>query len=508
MARYRSFGQLDDPYVEDGDLSFKGLDMHTSPSMLQPGMLSLAENIRINEGVISSRKGATRIWRDAGAHAKSLCKFSDPDGQEQIIVIGRAGIYSTNGTLLSVYSGVPDYSEGAKAQAIQAFDKVIIFTKGSRPRTWTGVTGDPSTELSTVPADSSVDFVCPSAGFGNYISNRLVVPHADDSATTVAFSDIFELNQFDIKNTYFCNKGTSDETIAISPYAENQALILNGRSIHQVNNTHALGASSTNFEITRQYGIAGPKSWVQNGSYIYFVSNEGNIQVLVPSSDPARGLGIAISKITLDQEPLSKPVTPIIDRINIDAIDTCVVHYSKNKVYFALPIDGATQPNVCLVYDSLLSTFISLDTYQNNNFKILDISSVNGEIYFLTEDGLYRYEENELHNDGGYNFVTKFKTRNYLMGSRGIKNFKSGSIGYEHDNGTRLKIDVITVDPDRTIQCRDETATSAETAMSRFNLRQRGYSASVQVTSEYRPSKYNSVHLEASYMSNTVGDFE
>jgi hypothetical protein len=398
--------------------------------------------------------------------------------------------------------------EGDKAQAIQAFDKVIIFTKDRRPKVWSGTTGENVTELSAVPADSSVDFVCPNAGFGNYISNRLVVPHISDSATTVAFSDQFEENEFDVKNTYFCNKGTSDETIAITNYAENQALILNKRSIHQVNNTHALGASSTNFEITRQYGIAGPKSWVQNGSYIYFVSNEGNIQVLVPSSDPARGLGIAISKITLDQEPLSKPVTPIIERINLNAIESCVVHYTKNKVYFALPIDGASGPNSILVYDSLLTTFISLDTYQKNDFRILDINSLGDEIYLLAEDGLYLYEDNNLHNDGGFNFVTKFKTRNYLMGSRGIKSFKSGSVGYDVASGNKVEIKTNTIDPDQTLICKDQTATVSETAISRFNIRKRGYSASIEVKSEYSPSKFKSVHLEASYMSNTIGDFE
>jgi hypothetical protein len=80
MARYRSFGQLDDPYVEDGDLGFTGLDMHTSPTLLGAGMLQLAENIRIDEGVISSRKGMTKVFNTNRGHALKL--FSDPDGNE------------------------------------------------------------------------------------------------------------------------------------------------------------------------------------------------------------------------------------------------------------------------------------------------------------------------------------------------------------------------------------------------------------------------------------------
>ena len=506
MARYRTFGQLDDPYVEDGDLSFKGIDMHTSPTLLQAGMLQLGENIRINEGVISTRMGMNKI--QSNSTIKAICPFSDPDGQEQLVVITQGQVLTKDGSYLAPFATGLTYTNEDKVQAVQAFDKLILFAEGKRPREWSGTFNDRVTEFSSVPADSSVDFVCPNAGFGNYMSNRLVVPKTDDSSTTVAFSDIFQPNQFDNLNTYFCNKGTNDKTLSIIPYAENQALILNNKSIHIINGTHFLGDSSTNFEVTRQYGIAGPKSFVQNGSYIYFVSNEGNIQVLVPSSDPGKGLGIAISKVTLDQEPLSKPVTPIIDRINLSAIDTCVVHYHKNKVYFALPIDGATQPNCILVYDSLLSTFISLDVYQNPGFRIVDMASMANDMYVLGNDGLYEYEARDAQNDGGYNFVVKFKTRNFLMGSRGIKNFKSGSVAYSAGNGTRLQIEANTVDPDTSLQIKDETIGSGGDAISRFNMRQRGYSASIEVTSEYERASYKSVHLEASYMSNTVGDFE
>jgi hypothetical protein len=340
------------------------------------------------------------------------------------------------------------------------------------------------------------------------MANRLVVPKADDSSTTVAFSDTFEPNQFDNLNTYFCNKGTNDKTLAIIPYAENQALVLNNKSIHIINGTHFLGESSTNFEITRQYGVAGSKAYVQNGSYIYFISNEGNIQVLVPSSDPAKGLGLAISKVTLDQEPLSKPVTPVINRINASALDKSVVHYHKNKVYFAIPIDGASQPNAILVYDSLLSTFISLDTFSNSGQWIIDMESWGDDMYLLTNQALYKYEDSDSQQDDTYNFVTKFKTRNYLLGSRGIKNFKSGSISYTVTNGTRLKVDANTVDPDQSTTVKEEVFSTAGDAIARFNLRKRGYSTSIEVTSEYQPAKYKSVHLEASYTSNTVGDFE
>ena len=60
MAKFRSYGQLDDPFVEDGDPAFRGLDQQTEPTMLQAGFVQEAENVRFNQGVISSRK----VWRN------------------------------------------------------------------------------------------------------------------------------------------------------------------------------------------------------------------------------------------------------------------------------------------------------------------------------------------------------------------------------------------------------------------------------------------------------------
>ena len=77
--------------------------------------------------------------------------------------------------------------------------QIILFCKDNRPRTFDGdVTGQGVIELPSTPADSAVDFVCPNAPFGYYFSNRLIVPHYDDSPTTVAFSDVFELCSFDL----------------------------------------------------------------------------------------------------------------------------------------------------------------------------------------------------------------------------------------------------------------------------------------------------------------------
>ena len=153
------------------------------------------------------------------------------------------------------------------------------------------------------------------------------------------------------------------------------------------------------------------------------MSNEGDVQVLVPSSDPGKGMGIAITKLTLDQEPLSKAITPIMENINFDALDKTILHYHKNRVYVAVCLNGATEPNSLLVYNSLYSTWESMDLLP---ISIKDIVSFRGKMYIASADAVYEYEQTQT--GGGTPIAGKIITRDYLLGSRDIKKFVRGTI--------------------------------------------------------------------------------
>ena len=386
------------------------------------------------------------------------------------------------------------YATKDDVQGIQAFEKVILFSEGYRPKIWDGVIENGFSELPNELSDGAVNFVCPNAPFGTYFANRLVVPYYEDSPTSVAFSDILEPNDFMDLNTFYCNKGTSDKTVGFASFTENQILVLNSASIHLVNNVHALEGVSASYEITRQYGVAGSRAFAQNGSYTYFVSSEGNFQVLVPSSDPAKGLGVAISKVTLDQEPLSKSITPFINRINLSALEKSIVRYHRNKVYFAVAVDGASYPNAIAVYDSLQSVFVSIDTFSDEAFTILDINSLDDLLFILTPSKVYRYESGN--DDDGFPINSKVVTRNYTMQSRDIKKFIRGTISYQSDAGTNIKLSSNLRSPDLHQESKNILSESDENALSRFNIRQRGYSANAQIEST-GAMKIKSVSIEA-----------
>ena len=518
MPRFRSHGQLDDPFMEDGDPAFMGLDQQSEPVLLQAGTLQVAENVRINQGVISTRKGLKQVGeiRDA----KALVRFLDPvNNREDILIITPDQIFGSQSTDISTdydgndqvwsnsfyqwsdYSSIDQrlsdpFSSTDDVFGIQAFDKVILFSGGRRPKIWDGQLGSTIVDLPEEPSiTGDTFFACPNAPFGMYFANRIVVPYYEDSPSTVAFSDIFDANNFSPINTFYLNKGTSDITLGFASFMESQILVFNKESIHLVNNVNALEGNSASYEITRQYGIAGKKAFAQNGSYTYFISSEGNVQVLVPSSDPAKGLGIAISKVTLDQEPLSKPITPFMERVNLDAIDKCIVKYHRNRVYFALPIDGSSYPNAIAVYNSLNSVWESIDTFHDPRFAILDMETLGPDLYILTEGRLSIY--NSAETDYGYTITSRVRTRDYALQSRDVKKFVRGSLNYSTEGDSEMEIKVHTKSPDTSIISRQSSSNGTNNTLSRFNIRQRGYSASVDISSTGGSVDLKSISVEA-----------
>ena len=59
--RYKDNGQLDDPSLLDGDESFSGFASKYEVDTLEPGLLSYAQNIRLDRGKIELRKTAEQI---------------------------------------------------------------------------------------------------------------------------------------------------------------------------------------------------------------------------------------------------------------------------------------------------------------------------------------------------------------------------------------------------------------------------------------------------------------
>lgn len=63
MSRYRTYGQLDDPFVTEGDTFFLRMNARLRPNQLKPGEVALSKNGRMNDdGTWQPRKGLSTLF--------------------------------------------------------------------------------------------------------------------------------------------------------------------------------------------------------------------------------------------------------------------------------------------------------------------------------------------------------------------------------------------------------------------------------------------------------------
>lgn len=84
---------LDSPLQRDGDTGFIGMASRLNPMQLQPGMVQLAENVRLDRGVAQTRKGAKRLADNISA------------GEVELTLDFTLGDEVTGPIVRSVYSG-------------------------------------------------------------------------------------------------------------------------------------------------------------------------------------------------------------------------------------------------------------------------------------------------------------------------------------------------------------------------------------------------------------------
>lgn len=79
----------------DGDMGFKGFASRLNPIALEPGMLQLAQNCRMDRGVITARKGLEKLTGQTLASDSLVTTYAYTDRQniDQIMLVCLDGIY-------------------------------------------------------------------------------------------------------------------------------------------------------------------------------------------------------------------------------------------------------------------------------------------------------------------------------------------------------------------------------------------------------------------------------
>ena len=532
MARYRTTGRLDDQVLQDGDRGFRGVNSYLEATSLESGFVQTSENMRLVGDLAEVRKGidflagnVTLTYNGTDEKVFASTLFSDPATGTEFVVVAtknKAIVWNdANNSGINIEYPVGEVVADADgASFVQSLEKLILFRgKNKTPLEWDGDYSSPTDFVVKANGSPGAGRIqCPNTDFGVFFRNRLIIPQPTDSNYTVLMSDLLDTdNYYPAESQFRINKGSADKLVGFFPYQEDQLIVFMRNSIHMINNIATTSAANT-YEITRQHGCVARKSIAQSGPQTFFLSDNGVI-VLSPGTDPAKGIGVAISKVSGETIPMTRPIQDQFDEVNFAAADTaCGVVYD-NKYYLAVPTGSSTVPNKIFIFNLLTSTWTSVDDYPAmsgslafhvDDFVICSHGSnpTRRRLFACNDTGWYLMEENSIDDSGrkigstsesGTTAIAgKLKSRSMTFGDISVKSWKRGQLGVNTVNGDAFNVKVNTLDPDSSTTVLTHTATGTEEALFRFGTgRTRGYGANIEVSVTAGRPSFRHLSLEA-----------
>jgi len=353
----------------------------------------------------------------------------------------------------------------------------------------------------------------PASPFAVLNQQRLWMPYFFTSDTTptrrkftdeLIATDILDYNTVDpIGQNFRIASGGDDFIVGIEPFSEDTILVFCRKSIYRLGGTSGSLADCNLSVVTPELGCAARRTINQVGNKVYFLSDNGIYGLEYLDEYNLRGLEL----------PLSEAVNPIISRINTDSIDKAVGRYHDNRLWFAVPVDGARENNMILVYNLLNQGWESVDQVDSSDFNIRDMivaqEGAKNKIYITTaEGGVHEIDGfdggDQISVSAGVSIPetldvnSKLVSREYDADTIDRKNFARAELHIKSADGLVSNADIsfTTTDPDgsrgstsiRNLLTPNADLPAGEDASLRTRIRLRGFGCTTTVTpTEGRP---------------------
>ena len=361
-------------YAVDGDEGFIGLNSRDNPVNLGKNFVSKAQNIRMDRGVATARKGAERLTTGAlvGERILGTCSYTTADGSELIVLVVSNGLFTYNPDTVALSAKI-NFPAG---QTITGDDEVELYQAQGvgyvyilRGFNKSVLRWDGSTTIAVPAAGTHHNY--PPSRHAIYYGNRHIV---QTDRNTIKVSHYLSDSTWSALDVFTINDGSSDTLVAITPWTLNEFVIFMRNSIFYAAagvGANASGDSATENNsyiksLASDIGCIAKGSIVQAGGGILFLSDNG-VYFLNPAG---AGNGSANTpegmRLLTIAEPLSAPITDVIDRINFNAVHNAVATYFENRYYLAVPLDDSEANNAVLVYNFINKAWESVDTYPIN----------------------------------------------------------------------------------------------------------------------------------------------
>lgn len=241
----------------------------------------------------------------------------------------------------------PEITTGETINFVQAVDRVWMYRgEDLTPMVWDGTTAgfiEVAAPITGSPTKNSTN--------GLYHAGRMWLTNGDD----VYASDILDPTTYDyVWANWSCWKQQGQQGVTLHPFHESGILCFKKDKVSLLDGVNSQVLTGTHFtDYVRQLtvdehsGCIAPNAIVTVGEDVWYLGYSGIYSLLRNQQN----------KVQIESVTVSCQVQNYIDRINWGYAHTSCAMTHSNYIIFGVPIDGATTPNVCLVYDKLLDAW-------------------------------------------------------------------------------------------------------------------------------------------------------
>lgn len=292
------------------------------------------------------------------------CVFSDPYGIEGTLIATRTGVARIIPNAPPSWVRLPDGELIEEpVRMIQALDRVLMLRGTEKtPLVW-----NPANEMTAIlndfeeieQTDDRVDDAdqsdevhadgtrtIPNVAEGTFLNNRVYLIEGRDA---IICSDILDYTRYGAATGRLrITSGSDDYLVRLWPSNRTTLICFKNQSIHALVNLIGQLEAVDNQVLTMEYGCIAPESVTSDGKDVFFFCEDG-----------VRAIGQVLdNELQLHSEALTGPIQPVIDRINWTCADKIAGGYYEQKLYWAIPLDGAKYNNAMIVFDGITRTWM------------------------------------------------------------------------------------------------------------------------------------------------------
>lgn len=414
MPQTYFMGLDDEPEYERVEEFSGGMDAFTRPTLLPANVSRSLQNMRVDDaGRAITRPGADPVGGlvlDTGERVETILYYDTPSYERLFAAI--------NGALLSwdgaSWSTVGSYPFGANTilEMIQGANTVYVSDGVNQWRSYTPG-GGWSGSLGNTSADPPVG-----ATIMVWHTERMFASGVGSAPDTVYVSDIATGagtgGWVGAANQIRVGRGEGQAIVDMVSLSGHYLVVGKESSIYLINSDPLLLPEV--WEIPRIGTGVGPVSKHSMVAYSdrVFVFSADGVRKIIPSAASDTPFEMSL--------PISAPMQPYIDRINLEAKSTIRGWRYGHLLMWSVPLDSETSPNYTLVFNARTERWAGFWTGWLPTCWTTTLFSGVEQLVFGTSDGyVHQWKEKdeqdlpETFEDNGQNIVSAVSTRSMVF---------------------------------------------------------------------------------------------